>query len=255
MLSHNLPLNLCHNLLNFLPQHLLPCHDLFDFGVEFDDVDDLPGVLLFYIGGDGQVVVLLGDFVVGHQAGEVGLVLPLGEGVQDGLDVFFGELVAVGDFHALLAGIDEQGGVVLFGLFQHHDTGGDGGAEEEVVGQLDDGVDEVVVDEVLADFLLRAAAVHHAGEADDGGGAVGGQPAEGVHDEGQVGLRLGGQHTGGGEAGVVDEGGVAVTLPLDGIWWVGDDGLEGFLIPMLGSVRVSRGRCRTCHSRCRGGTC
>lgn len=153
---------------------------------------------------------------------------------QDVLDVFLGELVAVGDLHALLRGVQEEGAVVRLGLFQHQDAGGDAGAEEEVVRQLDDAVDEVVVDEVLADLLLRPAPVHHPGEADDGGGAIGGQPGEAVHDEGQVCLGLGGQHPGRGEAGVVDEGGVAVPLPLDGVGGIGDDDLKRFLVPVLG---------------------
>lgn len=213
---------------------MLPGHDLFDLYVQLNDVDDLPGVLLLHIGGYGQVIILLADLAVGHQAGEVLPVLPLGEGVQNGLDVLLCQLVAVGHLDALLAGIDEQGGVVRFGLFQHHDASGNGGAEEQVVRQLDHAVDEVVVDEILADLLLRSAPVHDPGEADDGGGAVGGQPAQGVHDEGQIRLGLGGKHACGGETGVVDEGGVAVSLPLDGVGRVGNDDLKGFFIPMLG---------------------
>ena len=106
------------------------------------DVDDLPGILLFHIGGHGQVIVLLPDVPVGHQLGKILPVGPLGIGVQNGLDVLLGEFVAVGDLDALPAGVDEQGGVVRLGLFQHHDAGGDGGAEEQVVRQLDDAVDE-----------------------------------------------------------------------------------------------------------------
>ena len=208
-------LNLPHDFPDFLPQLLLPGHDLVVLGVEGGDVDDLPGVLLGHIGGHGQVVVLLPDLPVGHQAGEVVPVLPGVIQLQDVGDVVLGELVAVGDLDALLGGVDKQGCVVRLGLLQHHDAGGDGGAEEQVVGQLDDTVDEVVVDEVFADLPLRSAPVHHPGEADNGVGAIGGQPAEGVHDEGQVGFALGGQHPGGRESGVVDEGGVAVPLPLD----------------------------------------
>ena len=78
---------------------------------------------------------------------------------------------------------------------------------------MDDSVDKVVVDEVLADLLLRAAAVHDAGETDNGGSAV------------------------------IDERGVAVTLPFNGIGRIGDDGLEGFIIinqidALLGKIAV-----------------
>lgn len=81
------------------------------------DVDDLPGILLFHIGGHGQVIVLLPDVPVGHQLGKILPVGPLGIGVQNGLDVLLGEFVAVGDLDALPAGVDEQGGVVRLGLF------------------------------------------------------------------------------------------------------------------------------------------
>ena len=161
-------------------------------------------------------------------------VLPGLVGFQDVLDVLLGELVAVGDLHALLRGVQEEGAVVRLGLFQHQDAGGNGGAEEKIVRQLNDPVDEVVVDEVLADFLLRPAPVHHPGKADDGGSAVGGQPGEAVHDKGQVRLGLGGQHPGRGEAGVVDEGGVAIPLPLDGVGGIGDDDLKRLVVPVFG---------------------
>lgn len=161
-------------------------------------------------------------------------VLPGLVGFQDVLDVLLGELVAVGDLHALLRGIQEEGAVVRFGLFQHQDAGGNGGAEEEVVRQLNDPVDEVVVDEVLADLLLCPAPVHHPGKADDGGGAVSGQPGEAVHNKSQVRLGLWCQHPGRGEAGVVDESGVAIPLPLDRVGGIGDDDLKRLVVPVFG---------------------
>ena len=78
--------------------------------------------------------------------------------------------------------------VVGLRLLQHDDAGRDRRAEEEVGRELDDGVDVVVVDEVLADLLLGAAAVEHAGELDDRGGAVDGEPVQHVHREREVGL-------------------------------------------------------------------
>ena len=105
----------------------------------------------------------------------------------------------------------------MLGLLQHDNTGGDGGAEKEIRRQLDDSIDVVVVDQVLADLLLRAAAIEHAGKFDDGSCAVHRQPGEDVHGEGEVRLALGGQHPGGSEARVVDEDRVGVAGPLDGI--------------------------------------
>lgn len=143
--------------------------------------------------------------------------------------------------HCLLASINS---VALSALdFSAHDTGGDRRAKKEVVRQLDDSVDKVVVDEVLADLLLRAAAVHDAGETDNGGSAVSGQPAQRVHDERQIRLGLWRQHAGRRKTGVIDERGVAVTLPFNGIGRIGDDGLEGFIIinqidALLGKIAV-----------------
>ena len=99
-------------------------------------------------------------------------VLAGGECVKDLLLVLSVELVLVADVSELGGRINEQDLVVLLGLLQHDDAGRDRGAEEEVWRQLDNGVDVVVVDEVLADLLLRAAAVEHAGELNDRRGAV-----------------------------------------------------------------------------------
>lgn len=196
---------------------MLPRHDLRDLGVELLNVNDLAGVLLLDVGGDGEVIVLPGNFVVGDEGGKVRLVGAVKIRRQDRLDVVLRELVAVGDLDALLGRVQKQRMVIALGLFQHHDAGGDRRAVEQVVRQLDDAVDEVVVDQVFADLLFRAAAVHHAGEADDGRRAVGRQPRKAVHDERKVGLRLRGQHTGGRKARVVDERCVVAALPADGV--------------------------------------
>ena len=157
-----------------------------------------------------------------------------GEGVHDAFDVLRRQPIVIGHLDALAGGVDKQGLAVRLVLFQHHDASGDAGAEEQVAGQLDDAVDEVVVDEVLADLLLRPAPVQDAGKTDDGGGAVGCQPAEAVHDKGQICLALGGQHPGGGKAGIVDQQGVVIPGPLDGVGGIGDDQLKGLVIPVLG---------------------
>lgn len=142
MYSNILTLYLLDNPINLLPQHLFPRHDLRNLRVELHNVDLFPGVLLLYIGGNGQVIALLRDFVVWHQPGEMRHIRPLGKGGYDGVDILRGQLVAVRHLDALLGGVDEQGGVVRLGFFQHHDAGGDAGAEEQVVGKLNNTVDE-----------------------------------------------------------------------------------------------------------------
>ena len=114
----------------------------------------------------------------------------LAEGVEDRLLVVGGELVLVALAGELRRGVDEQDLVVGLRLLEHDDAGRDRRAEEQVRRELDDGVDVVVVDEVLADLLLRTAAVEHAGELDDRRRAVDGEPAQDVHREREVGLRL-----------------------------------------------------------------
>lgn len=70
---------------------------------------------------------------------------------------------------------------------------------------LNDGVDVVVIDEVLADLAFRAASIEDPGKLDDRGSAIDSEPRQDVHSEGEIGLRLRCQDTGGGEAWVVDE--------------------------------------------------
>ena len=150
-----LHLNLCNDLCYLIPQHLLPGHDLFDLGVELDDVDDLPGVLRLHIGTDREVIFVLGDLLVGDAAGEMVHICPGDKLVHDAADVLLGQLVVIGNLDALRRSVNKKGAVVRLALFQHNDAGGNGGAVEQVAGQLDNAVNEVVVDQVLADFLDR----------------------------------------------------------------------------------------------------
>ncbi|MOA01479.1 hypothetical protein D3C78_1208900 [compost metagenome] len=142
------------------------------------------------------------------------------------------QLVLVAAAHEQAGGVDEQRGVVALGLLQHDDAGSDGGAEEQIRRQLDDSIDVVVVDEVLANLGLRTAAIEHARELDNCCGAVDRQPAQDVQSEGQVGLALGREYARRGEAGVVDQQWVGIALPFDRVRGIGDDGLEGLVVPV-----------------------
>ena len=231
-------LNLPHNQFYRIPRFFFPGHDLGDLGVELHDVDLLPGVFSLYIGGNGEIVFLPGDLLISGQMGEVDLLGTVDKGVHNAVDVLRRQLIVVGHLDALFGGVNKQSLVVHFVLFQHHDAGGDTGAEKQIAGQLDHAVDEVVVDEILADLLLRPAPVHNAGEADDGGGTIGRQPTEAVHDKGKICLALGGQHTSRGKTGVVDEQRVIVPGPLDGVGRIGNNQFKGLVVPVL---RVGQG--------------
>ena len=100
--------------MNFFPQHLLPCYDLLNLCVEFHDVNDLSGILLLYIGGDREVIVLLCDLVVGDELGHVVFVGALLVGGQDVVNVLLGEFIAVGDLYALFGSVDKEGGIFGF---------------------------------------------------------------------------------------------------------------------------------------------
>ncbi len=121
-------------------------------------------------------------------------ILPFREGLHDAADVFIGQPVVVRHLDKFSGGINKEHAAVIAVLFQHHDAGGDGRTEKEVGRQLDDAVDKVIVDQVLADLLLRPAPVHDAREADDGGRPAGREPGQGMHDEGKVRLGFRRQH-------------------------------------------------------------
>ena len=210
----------------------MPRNDASDFGVEGLDVDRLSGVGLLDVAGDGYVVAVLGNVAVFYQTSEVGDVLAPGVGIQDFLPVLRQELVLVAAAHEFAAGINEQRGVIELGFLQHDDAGGNRGAEEQIWRELDHRVDIIVVDQVLADFLLRTAAIKHTREFDDSGRAIHRQPTEDVQGEGQIGLALGGEHAGRGETRIVDEQGIGVAIPFDRIRRIGNDGLERFVIPV-----------------------
>ena len=101
----------------------------------------------------------------------------------DVLDVLGHEFVLVADVLEHLGSVDEERAVVDLTLGENDDARRDRHAEKEVRGQLDNRLDEVVVDQILADLLLRAAAVQHAGELDDCRAALAREPREHVHRE------------------------------------------------------------------------
>jgi len=205
-------LKFCDNFVNLCSEDVLPRDDFGELGVELIDIHLFAGVFLLDVGGNRQIIVSGGDVGVGDEAADVVLVSPAGKCGEDVADVGGCELVGVRDLHALFRGVDEQGAVVLLRFLQDHNAGCDRGAEEKVVRELDHRVHEIVVNQVLPYLLLSAAAVHHAREADYRRGAVGGEPREGVHYEGQVGLGLRSQNAGRGETGVVDEGDVELVV-------------------------------------------
>ena len=137
-------------------QHILLCHDVSDALVEFVDVDLLRGVLRLYIRRHADVGIVVEDVVVGDETGEVVDVLTVMPGVVDMPDVVISELILVALMDKLLRGVDEEDVGIGLALLQHDDAGGNGDTEEQVVGQLNDRIDEVVLDEVAAYLLLSA---------------------------------------------------------------------------------------------------
>ena len=87
--ARHLP-QLLYDLIDGFSQFVFTLHDMLEFGFELDDVDLLAGVLLLDVGRDGEVVVLGGDVLVGHERGEVLHRLAVREGLEDVGDVGLG---------------------------------------------------------------------------------------------------------------------------------------------------------------------
>ena len=161
----------------------------------------------------------------------------------DGRDVSDAEfLLSAADHGADLAGIDEEGlafaiavaaftvGLFVFG--QEPEADGDLGGVEELAGQGDHAVDEVVLDHLLADLAFALGVGRHGAVGEDeAGDAVLGELGDHVENPGVVGI-AGGRGVVAVPASVVDElVGTAPVLQVEG--GIGHDvvGLEvGVLI-------------------------
>lgn len=229
-----MPLNLRDDPCDLVAQRLLPRYYGLDLLVKYLDIDYSSCVLLIHIGGNRKVVVLRRYVAIGYEFREMVSRGSFNEAGENCLDVCLRQLVVVGDLHALLGRVDEERAVLSLGSFQHKDAGGDRRAEEEVVRKLDHAVDKVIVDEVLANLPLCATPVHHPGETDDRSRAVRGEPGKAMHDEGEIGFRLWREHARRRESRIVDEEGIVVAFPSDGVGGIGHDGLERLVIPMQG---------------------
>lgn len=110
---------------------------------------------------------------------------------------------------------------------------GDTRAVEKVGRQAYDGFHEVALDKVLPYLLLHALAVEYSGEADDGCPSLGGKVVQTVENEGEVGFGIGCQYACRCIAFVVYQGGVFAAYLLDRVRRIGDNGIEGFFLPVL----------------------
>ena len=132
--------------------------------------------------------------------GVAGHVLEAVEGGDDLLDVLGTQVVLRAAGVELGVGIDEEHlAAAVCGLVRvrrlagevrthHQDAGRDAGAVEQVRRQADDGLDEVLFEELLADLLLRPAAKEHAVGHDGGDHAAGLADGQHVLGEHQVAL-------------------------------------------------------------------
>jgi hypothetical protein len=133
------------------------------------------------VAAGGDIVVVFLELGEVDDAAEFFLFLPPDEGVGDALNAGLGDEVLGVALFEDLAGVDEEDpalpGLGLI-LVEKEDDAGGGGVVEEVLGQVEDALDEVVVDEPLADgFFLVGAGIARAsgggaGVEDDGGAAV-----------------------------------------------------------------------------------
>ena len=146
-----------------------------------DDLPDGPvgfGVAGVNVAARGNVVVVLLELFEVDDAAEFFLFRPPNQGVSDTLNAGLGDEVLGVALFEDLAGIDEENlplpSVGLVPVEKEDDAGG-GGVVEEVLGQVEDALDQVVVDEPLADgFFLVGTGIARAagggpGVEDDGG--------------------------------------------------------------------------------------
>ena len=116
------------------------------------------------------------DSTVFRQMSKVLLFRSGGKFFHNSGNVFFRQLIAVGYFDTFLRSVNKQNPVVGLVLLQHHNAGGNGRAEEQVARKLNHAVDEVVVNQILANLLFRATSVHDTRKAYYGSRSVGSQP-------------------------------------------------------------------------------
>src|SRR5699024_5090501 len=146
--------------------------DPLDLGIELGDVDFFAGVFGLDVRSHRDVVVVLRNSVSVDKLSEILNAASLHVRIQDLVLMGNINLVFIALAHELIGGVDEQYFVIGLGLLQHDDARGDGRTEKQVRRQLDDGVDEIIVDQVLADLLFGSPAIQHTGELDDRGCAV-----------------------------------------------------------------------------------
>ncbi len=168
--------------------------------LRFGDAADEVGlhVLGFGLGGvvdvaaDVEVVImLLHDLGLAHEAAVFRQLAFVGKDEINLFDVLGAEFVLVLALGVFAVGVDEENLVtqgVGFILVEDKDAGGDAGAVEEPGRQAHYCLDDVVLDEELADELFLAAAEEDAVGHNGGGVAAGLKAGEHVLDEHEVGL-------------------------------------------------------------------
>src|SRR5690606_38448810 len=104
-----------------------------------------------------QVVLVLFDFT---EAGDIGVFINAGSslvGVQDFLDVGLAEQVLVFTGLEIAAGVDKQHLVVVLGFFEQQNCCGNACAVEQLFRQADNGIQQVFIDQLLANPAFAGA--------------------------------------------------------------------------------------------------
>ena len=138
------------------------------------------------VAGDIQVILVVRDFLHGDAAREARLLASELVGLDYLVDMLVQKAVLALALFKVFRRVDEEHVVGLAAFFQHQDTDRDARGEEQVGRQADDGVDVAVLQELLADAGLHAAAEQDAVRQDDGHDAVLLQKMEAVEQEGEV---------------------------------------------------------------------
>ena len=85
-------------------------------------------------------------------------------GLVDALLIGWRKFVLIAFVDELLRGIDKADAVVALVLLQHNDAGGYRSTNEQVAGQLDNGIHEVVLDEILRQLAATKELIANSGD-------------------------------------------------------------------------------------------
>ena len=143
-----------------------------------------------HISGNIEVVIVLPNLINAHQTAElIDITIPRHR-IHDAFDIARTQLVVLAFLGEVFGSVHDEHMIVVAMFAQHHHDGGDAGAEEDVRGQADDGLNVVFLHQVPANSAFLTATEQHAMWQHDGHNAIITQVIEIMQQEGIISLGL-----------------------------------------------------------------